>query len=52
LQAEVYIAGENHVVEETQPSDEYFGNLLKGAENHHLPDDYIVMIKRIAGRSN
>jgi len=52
LQAEVYIAGEDHVVEETQPSDDYFGHLLEGAENHHLPDDYIVMIKRIARWSN
>ena len=52
LQAEVYIAGEAHVVEETQPSDEYLGHLLEGAANHHLPDDYIAMIKRIARRSN
>jgi len=52
LQAEVYIAGEAHIVEDSQPSDAYLGHLLKGAENHHLPDDYIAMIKRIAGRSN
>ena len=52
LRAEVYIAGEAHVVEESQPSDAYLDHLLKGAENHHLPDDYIAMIKRIAGRGD
>jgi cation transport regulator ChaC len=45
-----YIAGEDFVIAESRPSDEYLNHILNGARKHELPEAYIEQIKSIARR--
>lgn len=50
LQAVTYIAGENFICENLQPTDDYLQIIISGASHHGLPTQYIDEIKEIARR--
>ncbi len=50
VKAVTYVAGDDHVCPDGQPSDEYLGRFLQGANQHCLPSDYIEGIKLLAKR--
>ena len=45
VRAWIYLA---HTANPTAPSRRYVDAILKGARAHHLPDDYIVALSRLA----
>lgn len=48
VEAVAYVAQPNYVCKEGRPSDGYLGKILKGAEEHGLPDEYIRSIELLA----
>ena len=50
MPAVAYVAQPDYVCEEGRPSDGYLGKILKGADEHGLPEGYITSIKERAGR--
>jgi gamma-glutamylcyclotransferase (GGCT)/AIG2-like uncharacterized protein YtfP len=49
VEAFVYVATPAYVCADGRPTDDYLGHILRGAEQHSLPADYIAQIKRVAG---
>ncbi len=50
LAAITYVAGRDHVCQESPPSDRYLNKILRGAKDHRLPANYIRSIEIRAGR--
>jgi cation transport regulator ChaC len=46
--AQTYVAGNEFIVAEGTPTDEYLGYILTGATEHGLPKEYINSLRRIA----
>jgi gamma-glutamylcyclotransferase (GGCT)/AIG2-like uncharacterized protein YtfP len=48
MDAVAYIAGDTFVDDSLAPSGQYLDTILRGARQHHLPEDHIREIKRAA----
>lgn len=49
IQVTVYVAGDTFVDDSLDPSKKYLQTVLRGAQEHELPLDYIYEIERAAG---
>ncbi|MCE2797808.1 MAG: gamma-glutamylcyclotransferase [Planctomyces sp.] len=47
--AEMYVAGDEFVVPEKSPPQDYLEHTVIGANEHQLPDEYIAKSRQVAG---
>ncbi|MBE7463014.1 MAG: gamma-glutamylcyclotransferase [Planctomycetes bacterium] len=52
LDAVAYVAGTAFLDNSLSPSHEYLQTILRGAREHHLPDDYISRVQAVASQSD
>ena len=48
IQAVVYVAGKDFLIDDARPTDDYLRLIVDGARHHALPEDYIRTIEAVA----